>query len=184
MERIQKKWREIREEAINVKELPIHTTSPDFGKNWDTVSDETIQQLGWLQSSYVSTYRKYALIYQNNEVKNNIDRCPVTKKLLRKLQKKYDIFIAGYAIMRGKSVTPVHTDNNEDYTPWHLGLEIPNSEDCALVVEAEENEDGVKNHIYHEEEGKYITFDDHQRHFAYNKTDKDRIILYLLIRSL
>jgi len=70
MERIQKKWREIREEAINVKELPIHTTSPDFGKNWDTVSDETIQQLGWLQSSYVSTYRKYALIYQNNEVKN------------------------------------------------------------------------------------------------------------------
>ena len=52
---------------------------------------------------------------------------------------------------------------------YHLGLVTPNDDNCAIIV------DGQR---YSWRDGEEVVFDETYLHWAENKTDKDRIILF------
>ena len=70
----------------------------------------------------------------------------------------------------GTEILPHYGDSspgNRDVLRYHLGIDVPDG-DTALVV-------GDVQHQW--ENGIGFTFDDHELHSAYNRTERDRVIL-------
>ena len=66
-----------------------------------------------------------------------------------------------------------HRDPYAGSLRYHLGLITPNSEECFISV------DGQK---YYWKDGESVIFDETFIHFAENKTDTNRIVLFLDIK--
>jgi aspartyl/asparaginyl beta-hydroxylase (cupin superfamily) len=96
---------------------------------------------------------------------------PETKKIFPKTNQIFEslkdkIHTCGFSIMRAGCEIYEHVNDNHDVLRCHLCL-ITNPE-CALVVNDE---------IKKWEEGELLVFDDTNRHYAYNRGNKDRIIV-------
>ena len=80
---------------------------------------------------------------------------------------------AGYSLMKpGTEITP-HVGYTSDVVRLHVGLLIPKTGDCAIVV------DGVARRWEH---GEAFLFDDTVLHSAHNRTREGRIIFLADIR--
>lgn len=73
--------------------------------------------------------------------------------------------------MKPGCILPKHIDNNVGYQVAHLGLIVPS--DCYLYVNDEP---------FQELNNGVIIFSDTNEHYAYNKSEENRVILYILYK--
>jgi hypothetical protein len=92
--------------------------------------------------------------------------CSFTRNLITEHVSGYGT--CGFSILRAGAVIKPHEGVKSNYLRMHLGLEIPEG-DMGL------NSDTHGSLKW--EKGKAIYFDDRRMHEAWNKTDKDRVIL-------
>lgn len=118
-----------------------------------------------------NTWLNYGLILNKKPIIKNLKKCPHTYKILKKIiSNGIKIHVAGFSWLKPNSYIPEHIDNNI-YKVYHLGLIVPNKK-CYIKSNNKK--------IFHKE-GSIITFNDNILHSAINKSNKNRIILYLLI---
>ena len=121
---------------------------------------------GWNDSP---SWINYGLIYSGFEFPIAGSRHPKTLEFLRSFDR--DIFMAGYSILKAGSEIEQHVDEKTSTNRknvYHIGLDVPDN--CYLIL------DGKK---IKEENNKIINFDDSISHGAVNKSNKDRLILYI-----
>jgi beta-hydroxylase len=100
------------------------------------------------------------------EKKNH--NCPFTANLIN------EVFpnghgTAGFSRLKPNTIIYPHFGHKGNFLRAHLGLEVPEG-DCALEVED-------RTIIW--EVGKMVIFDDRKLHNAWNRTDKERVVLLL-----
>jgi hypothetical protein len=186
-----KNWKIIKQEAIialeNAPKLNIARNYADWVDNEDYFKT-IVQKYGWINGwkadnevnevdNINTEWFNYGLLYKNSEFIENIKNCPKTFSFLHKI-KKY-INISGFSMMIGNCVLEPHTDmtgKSFNSLAFHLGLIVPTpNETCKLVVQ---DNNGVS-YGYVEKEGGSMIFDATHKHFAYNQSNKVRIILYI-----
>jgi aspartyl/asparaginyl beta-hydroxylase (cupin superfamily) len=96
---------------------------------------------------------------------DNCKNCPNTWELLEGIS---GLRNASFSILRHDTEIAPHTGFTKKVLRCHLALEVPNS--CAIIV-------GDVPQRW--EEGKCLVFDDTTEHYAYNKSDKDRVVLII-----
>jgi beta-hydroxylase len=110
------------------------------------------------------------LRYQGGDVKKNHKKFPTLSKIVKKYSNITEL--AGYSLLKAGAVIGVHRDSREMVT-CHLGIDVPEG-DCMFRV----------GKIYKKwENGKTHMFYSYDLHEAWNKTDKDRIILIFDLRK-
>lgn len=92
-------------------------------------------------------------------------KCPNTWALLEEIP---GLRNASFSILRGATEIAPHTGFTKKVLRYHLGLEIPHG--CAIIV-------GDVPARW--EEGKCLIFDDTVEHYAYNKSENDRVVLII-----
>ena len=179
---MKKKWKCIRNESKTVEKSLESFTMRDLVSLNETkwkddvektfgITDDEAQKGGWAATTDNEKWFTYGLIYNQKEITNNLDKCPKTKKIFKKLKTEYDILVAGFSLLKSKGFIEPHTDIRSDNSkPWHMGLSTP--EGCYLYVDGK---------LIEEEDGKLFTFNDELVHAAVNKSESNRIILYLLL---
>jgi len=149
-------WRSIRAELDQVmvhrKDLPnFQDISPDQKK---LSSDD-----GW------KTFFFYAYGFS---AKGNCERCPETARLLKQVPGMKTAF---FSILAPGKHLPPHRGPYKGVLRYHLGLMIPEpASDCGIMVDGQTR---------HWTEGKSLVFDDTFQHEAWNKTQKDRVVLFM-----
>jgi hypothetical protein len=121
---------------------------------WNTTNEKP--NVNWLN---------YPLIYNNQP----LNKTP--KHTIRILQDIGNIRLAGFSLMKANSSLGEHNDDCGLLTnslTLHYGIDVPDK--CHLIVD---------NKSEKEENNKIIIFDSNYTHSAYNKSNKDRVILYV-----
>ncbi len=118
------------------------------------------------------------IIINNIDFNENLSKCPITYKILNKFRDK--INLSGFSYLKGNTILEEHNDytgitNNS--LAFHMGLIIPKTNNsCKLVL----YNDKVNRYYYKEEkEGEIIIADTNYKHYAYNQSNEDRVILYV-----
>ena len=111
------------------------------------------------------TYFFYA--YGIKAVKN-CRRCPETTRLLNQVPGMKTAF---FSILAPGKHLPSHRGPFKGVLRYHLGLMIPQPEsECGITVGGETR---------HWHDGKSLVFDDTFQHEAWNKTNADRVVLFM-----
>lgn len=196
---LQKSWKEIRDEAINVmtnsQKLNISRTIDDW-HGAKSYFESIKEKEGWIRSwSYEpegtiedqttdgnNEWLNYGLLYFGEEFSENVKQCPKTFELINKIRSH--INICGFSWMFGGSLLQPHTDItglSSGSLAMHLGLMVPKPDNtCRLVIKNEEGEYMYTN----EDNGKMFVFDATWEHYAYNLTNQDRLILYIDFKTI
>ncbi len=122
----------------------------------------------WFEKDlYTNLWLVYGLYAFEKKLKANCRKCPKTVKVLEKIP---DLVTAGFsALLPGTHIKP-HTGYTGAVLRCHLGVSIPEPEQCVLKV------NGVERSW---REGQCVVFDDTSLHEAWNKGKKPRIVLLL-----
>ena len=96
---------------------------------------------------------------------DNCKKCPHTWDLLGEIP---GLTTASFSILGPSTEIVPHTGFTKKVIRCHLALEVPHG--CAIIVG-----DVPKRW----EEGKCLVFDDTTEHYAYNKSEKDRVVLII-----
>jgi len=122
---------------------------------------------GWIKG-WQNGWEQWPIIWDSRIVESNAKFSPKTVKMLHSIP---NIKVAGFALMKGGVKLKEHTDRvGPEYKfTYHLGLKCP--DDCYL-------------HHYtlgdvKEENGKHIIMNARFPHWAENKSEEDRVILYI-----
>ena len=120
------------------------------------------------------SWRSFPLLFLGHEYLDNTQLCPITRNLLTNID---GMCSAMFSILSAGQEIPPHCGYYKGILRLHLGLIIPgNEENCYIEI------NGVRKGW---ENGKCICFDDTHIHEAANKTDKDRVVLFIdIIRPL
>ena len=94
------------------------------------------------------------------------EECSFTRDLIAKHIPSYGT--CGFSILRPGTVIAPHEGVQSNYLRMHLGLEIPEG-DLGLI--------SATHGALRWKRGEAFYFDDRRMHEAWNKTDKDRVIL-------
>ncbi|GHC45254.1 aspartyl/asparaginyl beta-hydroxylase [Alcaligenes pakistanensis] len=92
--------------------------------------------------------------------------CPVTTNLLKDIP---SIKAAMFTSLPPGARLPRHRDPYAGSLRFHMGLMTPNSPDCYIDVDGQ---------TYYWRDGEAVVFDETFIHYAENKTDQNRIILF------
>ena len=112
---------------------------------------------------YVGAWDVYPFLFFGDNFEGNQEQCPKTWDLLKQIP---GLTTASFSILRPHTEILPHTGFTPQVLRYHLGLEIP--ENCSITVGGRELQ---------WEEGKVLIFDDTQEHSAYNRSDRDRVVL-------
>lgn len=173
MEIILDKWKEIRNEGLKqIKYAPELNVT----RNKNPDMKLPFEKHGWVRGwTNDPKWLNYGIFYNNLFLENNGSFCPETSKVAKELSKNYDILMLGYSLLKPHGEIPNHKDfSHSNYKIYHLGLSIPDPEKCVLQV-------GKKK--FHHKDGEILNFDDNIEHYAYNKTNRFRLILYIKLRE-
>jgi beta-hydroxylase len=146
-------WEKIREEAISLYALGRIKASAQY----DDVGFNSFFKSGW---------KRFYLKWYDQAHPSALTLCPYTTALLSQFP---NIKAAMFAALPPGSRLVTHRDPFAGSVRYHLGLLTPNSEDCFIVVDGEK---------YSWKDGEPVLFDETYLHYAENKTDKNRIILF------
>ena len=150
-------WEVIREEALALQESSNITASTklnDAGFN-------SFFKMGW---------KRFYLKWYETTLPSANQLCPKTVALIESV----DSVRAGmFAMLPSGARLVRHRDPYAGSLRYHLGLVTPNSADCFISVDGEE---------YYWKDGEAVLFDETFIHFAENKSDIDRIILFLDVK--
>ena len=102
--------------------------------------------------------------------KKNMKMCPKTSSLLRSIRGVKSAYFS--VLSPGKHIPP-HKGPYKGIIRYQLGLSVPKSGECKLIVDNKE---------YFWKEGEGVLFDDTYTHEVQNKTKEIRIALLLDIK--
>ena len=131
---------------------------------------------GWLkggQDHVEDTWISWPIIWDSQAVPGNCALCPMSSTILLNIE-KYNIKVAGFALMKGGVKLKEHTDHVTDgyLFTYHLGIKCPDK--CNLHIESGPIE---------EVDGKQVVFNAKNTHWAENGSEEDRVILYIEVYS-
>lgn len=148
---LQDNWEIIREEALQLNtQIKAAESNNDAGFN-------TFFKRGW-KRFYLKWYKETHPSAQQ--------LCPKTVEILEKIP---SVKAAMFAELPAGSYLGKHRDPYAGSVRYHLGLSTPNSPECFIEVDNER-------HSWRD--GEATLFDETYVHWAQNKTDQTRIILF------
>ena len=181
MKSLQDNWKLIANEAANlpnnIVDAPVtHREQKDwvddeaFSKLRDQFNDKSGWLYGWNADSGGPNreWMNWGIIVNGQPCGKNAELCPYTTELLTSIP---GIKVAGFSMMMPRSKIYPHSDaTGKEFgsMAYHLGLDCPN--ECNMVIGNTNN--GEKN-------GKTFIFDATDTHWAENKSDNPRMILYI-----
>lgn len=146
-------WKTIRDEAIAMRDsarIKAAATYNDIGFN----------------SFFRDGWKRFYLKWYDDAHPSALAACPKTCAVLKQIP---TVKAAMFAELPPGSRLGRHRDPFAGSMRYHLGLVTANSPDCYLDVDGER---------YFWRDGEDVVFDETYLHFAENKTDVDRIILF------
>jgi beta-hydroxylase len=150
---LQDNWEEIRTEALallRAGEIKKSETPNDVGFN-------SFFKTGW---------KRFYLKWYGDNHPSAVELCPRTTELLNSIG---SIKAAMFAELPPGSRLVRHRDPYAGSLRYHLGLETPNDPGCYINVDGQD---------YHWRDGEPVMFDETFIHYAENKTDQNRVILF------
>jgi beta-hydroxylase len=146
-------WQVIRDEA-----------SALYGQGMIRAADGT-NDLGF-NSFFRKGWTRFYLKWYSDYLPSALQQCPQTVDLLRRTP---SVKAAMFAVLAPGSELGPHRDPFAGSLRYHLGLVTPNSDDCRIFVDGQ---------MYSWRDGQDVMFDETYIHWAENKTDQYRIILF------
>lgn len=154
---LQDNWQLIRDEALNLNSAAQIKASDDL----DDLGFNSFFRTGW---------KRFYLKWYGANLKSAEQLCPETIKLLNQIPSikgvMFTMLPPGAKLVR-------HRDPYAGSLRYHLGLVTPNSDDCYISVDGER---------YSWRDGEAVVFDETYIHYAENKTDINRIILFVDVK--
>ncbi|MFN8600053.1 MAG: aspartyl/asparaginyl beta-hydroxylase domain-containing protein [Candidatus Binatia bacterium] len=151
LERAEAAWRDVRSEVENYRRGLAEGVRASF------VPDD-VDIRGWDAINFVSYLHWYP---------RNCEAFPKTLALLRSIP---DLTTAYVSILAPGAGLPVHNGDTNTTYRCHLGLVVPPGDDDALGLEVGGERVGWR-------EGEAFAFNEAPRHFVWNRTDRERIVL-------
>ncbi|MFZ5555305.1 MAG: aspartyl/asparaginyl beta-hydroxylase domain-containing protein [Pseudomonadota bacterium] len=150
---LQDNWEAIRDEALALQqegEIKAAATYNDLGFN-------SFFRTGW---------KRFYLKWYDDYLPSARAKCPRTVALLEQVP---SVTAAMFALLPPDGRLVRHRDPFGGSLRYHLGLATPNSPECCIYVDGER---------YFWRDGEAVMFDETYIHYAENKTDRQRIILF------
>ena len=154
---LQDNWEMIRDEAIALNNSAQIKASADL----DDLGFNSFFRNGW---------KRFYLKWYGANLKSAEQLCPKTLELINQLP---SVKGAMFTMLPPGSRLQRHRDPYAGSLRYHLGLVTPNSDDCYISVDGEK---------YSWRDGEAVMFDETFLHYAENKTDQNRIILFLDVK--
>jgi len=146
-------WEKIREEALALYSQGKIKASQQY----DDVGFNSFFRTGW---------KRFYLKWYDQAHPSAKILCPYTTQLLSQFP---SVKAAMFASLPPGSRLVMHRDPFAGSVRYHLGLLTPNHSDCFIDVDGEK---------YAWKDGEAVIFDETYLHYAENKTDQPRIILF------
>ncbi|GAA0711446.1 aspartyl/asparaginyl beta-hydroxylase domain-containing protein [Dokdonella soli] len=146
-------WRAIREEAL-------HLFDEGYIRAAEKHSDASFG------SFFKEGWKRFYLKWYGEPLPSAHALCPNTVALLETIPQ---VKAAMFALLPPGSKLNPHRDPFAGSLRYHLGLITPNSDDCLIFVDGEK---------YSWRDGEDIVFDETFVHWAENRTDQTRVILF------
>jgi len=145
----------------------MDTSSKEMENYINSISNREEWIYAWSPDNNEPNHKwlNYPLIYNNNALND------IPNNTIKLLQNIGNIRLAGFSLMKANSIIGEHSDDCgllSNSLTLHYGIDVP--DDCYLIV---------NNKRENENNDKIIIFDSNYIHSAYNKSDEDRIILYV-----
>ncbi|MDA8586165.1 aspartyl/asparaginyl beta-hydroxylase domain-containing protein [Rhodobacteraceae bacterium] len=150
-------WELIRDEAVQLNDKGAIKASDDL----DDIGFNSFFKTGWT---------RFYLKWYGSSLASAAQLCPRTTALVEALP---SVKGAMFAMLPPGARLVKHRDPFAGSLRYHMGLQTPNHDDCYIDV------DGTK---YSWRDGEVVMFDETYIHYAENKTDQNRIILFLDIK--
>ena len=154
---LQDNWEMIRDEAVSLNNEAHIMASTDL----DDLGFNSFFRTGW---------ERFYLKWYGANLKSAEQLCPKTLALLNQLP---SVKGAMFTMLPPGSRLGKHRDPYAGSLRYHLGLITPNSDDCYISVDGQN---------YSWRDGEAVMFDETYIHHAENKTDQNRIILFLDVK--
>lgn len=157
LKEITEQWPMMRDEALALNEQAQIKASDDL----DDIGFNSFFRTGW---------KRFYLKWYGSSLESARTLCPKTVALM---EKHPEVKAAMFAMLPPGARLVKHRDPYAGSLRYHLGLVTPNDRNCFINV------DGTD---YYWKDGEAVMFDETFIHYAENKTDTNRIILFLDIR--
>lgn len=143
------------------RELEGVLSRRDKVPNFDEVSPD---QAHLTRGNDWKTYFLYAYGYK---AERNCTACPETTRLVEDIPGMKTAF---FSIMGPGTHVPAHRGPYKGLLRYHLGLVVPEPEQCSLRV---------AHQVLHWREGQSVMFDDTYEHEVWNDSQQDRVVLFV-----
>ncbi|MBV6304723.1 lipid A hydroxylase LpxO [Candidimonas humi] len=150
---LRNEWQTIREEALALREA----SRIQAAQQYNDIGFNSFFRNGW---------RRFYLKWYDNPHPSAAQYCPRTLEILNRLP---SVKAAMFAQLPPGGKLGLHRDPYAGSLRYHLGLVTPNDDGCAIFVDGEQ---------YSWRDGQDVVFDETYLHYAANKTEHDRIILF------
>jgi beta-hydroxylase len=169
-------WITIRDEIpdFDIKNITLERSQDIWlGNKMDEFAEKFKDEAYWFKAWADSeTWYNFPIIYNNAFVGDVEKQCPMTCDILRQFN---NIRIAGFSLLSPNGSIQIHSDKTgPTYNSMALNM-LLNGEKSSLYVKPE-NKNFFK---YSHKDGRAVIFNAEQEHFADNKNDKKRVILYI-----
>ncbi len=154
---LQDNWEIIREEAISLNESSEIKSSDDL----DDLGFNSFFKTGW---------KRFYLKWYGSSLQSAKDLCPKTVEMLDSIK---TVKGGMFAMLPPGARLVKHRDPYAGSLRYHLGVLTPNDDNCFINVDGEE---------YSWRDGEPVMFDETFIHFAENKTESNRIVLFLDVK--
>jgi beta-hydroxylase len=150
---LRNEWQTIRAEALALREA----SRIQAAQQYNDIGFNSFFRNGW---------RRFYLKWYDNPHPSAAQYCPRTLEILNRLP---SVKAAMFAQLPPGGKLGLHRDPYAGSLRYHLGLVTPNDDGCAIFVDGEQ---------YSWRDGQDVVFDETYLHYAANKTEHDRIILF------
>ena len=150
---LQANWREIREEAVNLQQnMQIKAAA-----NNDDAGFNSFFKTGW---------KRFYLKWYGDAHPSAMDLCPKTTALVKSIP---SVKAAMFAELPPGAKLNLHRDPYAGSLRYHLAVLAPNDDRCMISVDGQP---------YSWREGEGVIFDETYMHWAENRSEGNRIVLF------
>ena len=148
-------------------------------ENWQTIRDEGLQLFdeGYIRAAssyndlgfnsfFRTGWKRFYLKWYDNPLPSARRLCPKTVALVQSIP---TIHGAMFAVLPPGGRLVAHRDPYAGSLRYHLGLITPNADTCKIFIDGEP---------YYWKDGEDVLFDETYIHYAENKSDVSRLILF------
>ena len=157
LEPLQNNWQIIRDEALKLNADGAIKASDDL----DDIGFNSFFKTGWT---------RFYLKWYGSSLGSAEDLCPKTTRLIEQIP---SIKGAMFASLPPGARLVKHRDPFAGSMRYHLGLVTPNDDRCYIDVDGK---------LHSWRDGEVVMFDETYIHYAENKTDQNRIVLFLDVK--